>query len=98
MAARSRGAYSPMAGTSAPSAAAGAELIVHAVNPPGYRDWDRLVLPMLDNSIAAANGARILLPGTVYNYGPDAFPSISEDAPQHPLTRKGRIRDRKSVV
>ncbi|APR54170.1 hypothetical protein CA223_02810 [Sphingomonas koreensis] len=74
------------------SAAAGAELIVHAVNPPGYRDWDRLVLPMLDNSIAAANGARILLPGTVYNYGPDAFPSISEDAPQHPLTRKGRIR------
>lgn len=74
------------------AAAAGAELIVHAVNPPGYRDWDRLVLPMLDNSIAAANGARILLPGTVYNYGPDAFPAIGEDAPQHPLTRKGRIR------
>lgn len=76
------------------SAARGASLIVHAVNPPGYRDWDKLVLPMLDNTIAAAeaNGARILLPGTVYNYGPDAFPVITEDAPQNPLSRKGKIR------
>lgn len=75
-------------------AAEGAELIVHAVNPPGYRDWDKLVLPMLDNTIAAAeaNGARIVLPGTVYNYGPDAFPVITEAAPQNALTRKGRIR------
>lgn len=75
-------------------AAAGASLIVHAVNPPGYRDWDRLVLPMLDNTIGAARlaGARVLLPGTVYNYGPDAFPLIGEEAPQNPLTRKGRIR------
>ena len=54
-------------------AAAGAALIVHAVNPPGYRDWEKLVLPMLDNTIAAARatGARILLPGTIYNYGPE---------------------------
>lgn len=75
-------------------AAEGAALIVHAVNPPGYRDWDKLVLPMLDNTIAAAreSGARILLPGTVYNYGPDAFPLIAEDSPQRPLTRKGAIR------
>jgi len=28
----------------------------------------------------------------VYNYGPDAFPVIAEDAPQRPLTRKGAIR------
>ena len=34
----------------------------------------------------------ILLPGTVYNYGPDAFPLLAEDAPQHPVTRKGAIR------
>lgn len=76
------------------AAAAGAALLVHAVNPPGYRDWDRLVLPMLDNSIAAAAaaGARLLLPGTVYNYGPDAFPLIGEAAPQQPRTRKGAIR------
>jgi nucleoside-diphosphate-sugar epimerase len=71
-----------------------ASLIVHAVNPPGYRNWSRLVLPMLDNTIAAARlgGARIVLPGTVYNYGPDAFPSIGEDASQRPATRKGEIR------
>ncbi|KAA0592003.1 nucleoside-diphosphate-sugar epimerase [Azospirillum lipoferum] len=76
------------------TAAEGAALIVHAVNPPGYRDWDRLVLPMLDNGIAAAcaNHARILLPGTVYNYGPDVFPLIPETAAQNPLTRKGAIR------
>lgn len=76
------------------AAAREASLIVHAVNPPGYRDWDRLVLPMLDNTIAAgeANRALILLPGTVYNYGPDVFPDIAEDAPQQAHTRKGRIR------
>lgn len=75
-------------------AAEGAQAIVHAVNPPGYRDWGRLVLPMIDSSIAAARatGARIVLPGTIYNYGPDAFPDLVEDAPQNPLTEKGRIR------
>lgn len=73
--------------------AVGAALIVHAVNPPGYQDWERLVLPMLDNTIAAArtSNARILLPGTVYNYAPE-LRDIEEDAPQQPRTRKGRIR------
>lgn len=76
------------------AAAKGASLVVHAVNPPGYRDWEKLVLPMLDNTIAAATaeGARVVLPGTVYNYGPDAFPDIAEDAAQNPVTRKGAIR------
>lgn len=75
-------------------AAAGADVIVHAVNPPGYRGWDQQVLPMLENTIAAAreHGARILLPGTIYNYGPDAFPLLTENTPQHPETRKGEIR------
>lgn len=76
------------------AAARGCSVIVHAVNPPGYRDWDRVVLPMLDHSIAAAcaEGATLVLPGTVYNYGPEAFPLIAEDAPQQPVTRKGAIR------
>lgn len=76
------------------AAARGASLIVHAVNPPGYRNWSQLVLPMLDNTVTAAraNGARIVLPGTVYNFGPDAFPLIGEDAPQNPTTAKGLIR------
>jgi hypothetical protein len=46
--------------------AAGCAVIVHAVNLPGYRRWAELVLPMLDNTIAAAaaQGATIVLPGT----------------------------------
>ena len=35
------------------AAAEGASIIVHAVNPPGYRGWSKLVLPMIDNSLAA---------------------------------------------
>lgn len=76
------------------AAAAGCSVIVHAVNPPGYRRWSELVLPMLDNTIAAASAvaATIVLPGTVYNFGPDAFPVLNEESPQHPVTRKGSIR------
>lgn len=75
-------------------AAQGCSVIVHAVNPPGYRGWAQQVLPMLDNTIAAAaeQGATIVLPGTVYNFGPDAFPILREDSPQKPVTRKGKIR------
>ena len=75
-------------------AAEGCSVIVHAVNPPGYRRWSELVLPMLDNSIAAATTLRatLVLPGTVYNFGPDALPVLTEDSPQHPVTRKGAIR------
>ena len=76
------------------TAAMGADVIVHGVNPPGYRDWAKLVLPMLENTVAAAksSGARIFLPGTIYNYGRDALPLLTEDAPQKPHTRKGRLR------
>ncbi|WP_036142529.1 NAD-dependent epimerase/dehydratase family protein [Luteibacter sp. 9135] len=75
-------------------AAQGTQAIVHAVNPPGYKDWERVVLPMIDHTIAAARtvGARIVLPGSVYNYGPGTYPLIAEDAPQHPPSRKGEIR------
>lgn len=75
-------------------AAEGVDAIVHAVNPPGYRDWGKLVLPMLDNSIAAAlaNDARLALPGTIYNYDPAGMPVAHPDSPQRPATRKGRIR------
>lgn len=73
-------------------AARGVSIIVHAVKPRLYRDWEKFVLPMIDNTIAAAQGARIVVPGNVYNYGPDAGCLILEDAPQNPLTRKGRLR------
>jgi nucleoside-diphosphate-sugar epimerase len=76
------------------AAAEGADLLVHGANPPGYRNWAGLQMPMLRSSIAAsqAAGARLLFPGTVYNYGPDAFPNLTEDSPQNAVTRKGAIR------
>jgi nucleoside-diphosphate-sugar epimerase len=76
------------------AAASECSVIVHAVNPPGYQNWEQLVLPMLHNTISAAerNGALIVLPGTIYNFGPDAFPLLREDSLQNPVTRKGAIR------
>lgn len=75
-------------------AASGMDIIVHAVNPPGYRNWRGLAVPMLRNAVAAAkaSGARLIYPGSVYVYGPDAWPLATETAPQHPRTRKGAIR------
>ncbi len=76
------------------AAAAGVDLIFHGANPPGYKDWRGLALPMLKNTIAAAraSGARIIMPGNVYNFGPDAGALVNENSPQHPRTRKGRVR------
>lgn len=75
-------------------AAEGAAVILNAANPPGYRRWRALALPMLDNAIAAAghSGARLMFPGNIYPYGPDAWPAVDEDAPQNPISRKGRVR------
>ncbi|HZC18002.1 MAG TPA: NAD(P)H-binding protein [Caulobacteraceae bacterium] len=76
------------------TAAEGADVIVHGANPPGYRNWRGLAIPMLRSTIAAAIsvGARIVFPGNVYNFAPDSGGHIAEDAPQAPATRKGRIR------
>jgi hypothetical protein len=54
------------------AAAERARFIVHCANPPMYENWPKLVLPMLESSIAAvkASGARIL-PGSIYNFSPD---------------------------
>jgi nucleoside-diphosphate-sugar epimerase len=76
------------------AAADDVQLIVHAANPPGYRNWKGTVLPMAQSAIAAAkaSGARLVVPGNVYNFAPDAGAQIAEDAPQAPVTRKGAIR------
>jgi len=76
------------------AAARGVDVIVHGANPPGYRNWTGLAVPMLASSIAAARavGARLVFPGNVYNFGPDALPLANEASPQNPLTRKGALR------
>lgn len=76
------------------AASEGVQAIVHAANPPGYRNWRGLAIPMLAASIRAAKArrARLVLPGNVYNYAPDAGALIDESAPQQPATRKGAVR------
>ncbi|MDP1617601.1 NAD(P)H-binding protein [Phenylobacterium sp.] len=77
------------------AAADGVSAIVHAVNPAGYLNWETLVLPMIDNTIAAARaagGARVVLPGTIYNYDVARTPLIGAETPQEPRSRKGVIR------
>lgn len=76
------------------AAAEGADWILHGVNPPEYRNWRGLALPMLDATIAAAReqGARVLLPGNLYNYAPEAGPLIDETTPQNPVSKKGAVR------
>lgn len=75
-------------------AAQGVDCIFHGANPPRYTRWRELALPMLAHSIEAArrSGARLIFPGNVYNYGPDAWPLVDEGSPQHPKTRKGAVR------
>ncbi|MDE2593915.1 MAG: sugar nucleotide-binding protein [Burkholderiales bacterium] len=70
------------------------DCIFHGLNPPNYQRWRELALPMLAHSVEAARqtGARLLFPGNVYNYGPDAGVWLDEAASQHPLTRKGQVR------
>ena len=75
-------------------AAQGAAVIVHAVNPPGYRKWRELGIPMLASAIGAAraSGARLVFPGNIYNFGPSAGSLIDEYSPQAPVSRKGVVR------
>jgi nucleoside-diphosphate-sugar epimerase len=75
-------------------AAQGASVVFHGVNPRRYHRWDQLAEPMLENSIqaACASGARLLFPGSLYNFGPDAGARVNERSPQNPITKKGRIR------
>ena len=75
-------------------AAQGVDCIFHGANPPMYRHWRELAIPMLASSIAAArsSGARLIFPGSIYNYGPDAGALLTEQSPQNPRSRKGKVR------
>lgn len=73
--------------------AASAQVVVHAVNPV-YTRWATELLPTArcGMDVAQRLGARLLLPGNVYNFGA-AMPSLlREDTPQRATTRKGTLR------
>ena len=70
-----------------------ADWVVHALNP-AYAEWERLAQALLAHSMALAQafGARLMLPGNVYNFGRQMPALLSETTPQLPDTRKGRVR------
>jgi nucleoside-diphosphate-sugar epimerase len=74
-------------------AAQGADVILHALNPP-YTDWQAQVPVLAEAAIAAAraSGATLVLPGNVYNYGADMPELLDEHTPMHPTSRKGVLR------
>jgi nucleoside-diphosphate-sugar epimerase len=81
-------------GAAVRAAAAGAGVIVHAVNPPGYQRWREDAVPMLAHTIVAAEaaGALVVFPGNVYVYSPASGSVVDERTPFSPQTRKGAVR------
>lgn len=75
-------------------AAEGRDLLFFGVNPPGYRRWRELALPMLANAVEAAerSGARLMFPGNMYVFSPASGPVVDESAPHAPETEKGMVR------
>ncbi len=82
-------------GSDMAAAAKGADVIVNALNPPNYHDWDRIIPQITTAVIAAglASGATVLVPGNVYVYGDQKGP-WGPDTPHLPVARKGAIRAR----
>jgi nucleoside-diphosphate-sugar epimerase len=74
-------------------AAEGADIILHALNPP-YIDWVKQALPLAYSAINAAEkvGATVIFPGNLYNYGSPIPPVIDETTPMRASAHKGRIR------
>ena len=94
MPARARVVALPLADVDGLAAqAAGADVVVHAVNPH-YTRWATDLLPMGRQGMAIAErlGARFALPGNVYNYGAAMPATLDSRTPQWPSTRKGRLR------
>jgi nucleoside-diphosphate-sugar epimerase len=75
------------------AAARGADVILHALNPP-YTAWQRQALPLAYSAISAVEmtGATLLFPGNLYNYGSPLPAVIDETTPMRPTSRKGQIR------
>jgi nucleoside-diphosphate-sugar epimerase len=74
-------------------AAPGADVILHALNPP-YAEWRAKALPMVEVAIAAAEaaGATLMFPGNVYNFGKGMPELLDEETPMQPTARKGVLR------
>ncbi len=75
------------------AAANGCDVVLNALNP-AITEWDKNALSLAYGAIAAAesNGATLLFPGSVWNYGRAMPPLLNETTPMQPSTRKGGMR------
>jgi nucleoside-diphosphate-sugar epimerase len=75
------------------AAAQGCDVVLNAFNP-AITEWRKNALSLAYAAIAAAesNGATLLFPGSVWNYGRGMPPVLDESTPMHPTTRKGGMR------
>ncbi|MCX7313287.1 MAG: NAD-dependent epimerase/dehydratase family protein [Hyphomicrobiales bacterium] len=75
------------------AAAAGCDVVLNAFNPV-ITEWQKNALSLAYAAIAAAesNGATLLFPGSVWNYGRGMPPVLDENTPMQPTTRKGAMR------
>lgn len=74
-------------------AAAGAAVVVYAVNPP-YTRWNQELLPLARQGLDLAErlGASFMLPGNVYHFGAGMPAVLTEATPPRPSTEKGQLR------
>lgn len=71
----------------------GAE-VVYQCAQPAYHQWTEK-FPALQNSIlegAASNNSKLVIADNLYMYGDPNGQTISETSPEHPHTKKGKLR------
>lgn len=71
----------------------GCDVVLNALNP-AINKWGQNALSLAYGAIAAAegNGATLLFPGSVWNYGSGMPPVLDENTPMQPTARKGAMR------
>ena len=75
------------------AAGRGCDVVLNAFNP-AITLWQKNALSLAHGAIATAeeNGATLLFPGSVWNFGAGMPPVLDETTPMHPTTRKGGMR------
>ena len=75
--------------------AQGAQVVVHALNPPyTHKAWREEAPALMEAAIAVTRRLRatLMLPGNVYNFGEGMPPVLREDTPQTAAGFMGRMR------
>jgi nucleoside-diphosphate-sugar epimerase len=69
------------------------DVVLNAFNPI-VTEWQKNAMSLAYGAIAAAeeNGATLLFPGSIWNFGRDMPPVLDDSTPMTTTTRKGRMR------